>query len=179
MRGLRLKSSFLVLPENRVIGFVLLPIRPAELGKTTNTTFTTSNNLRAVARIALLLQGKQQNTTLRQDITPGEISRKCVQGEALFIVVSIAASLMSAWASKRRLSPRSVVSCCKSCSSCFPCVHVASLHFPEEPCFDPGPCLPRVGPRPTWFKISLPRPVSQRGIFLCHSFFSSMIFLLG
>ena len=65
MRGLRLKSSFLVLPENRVIGFVLLPIRPAELGKTTNTTFTTSNNLRAVARIALLLQGKQQNTTLR------------------------------------------------------------------------------------------------------------------
>ena len=54
MRGLRLKSSFLVLPENRVIGFVLLPIRPAELGKTTNTTFTTSNNLRAVARIALL-----------------------------------------------------------------------------------------------------------------------------
>ena len=135
MRGLRLKSSFLVLPENRVIGFVLLPIRPAELGKTTNTTFTTSNNLRAVARIALLLQGKQQNTTLRQDITPGEISRKCVQGEALFIVVSIAASLMSAWASKRRLSPRSVVSCCKSCSSCFPCVHVASLHFPEEPLF--------------------------------------------
>ena len=47
-----------------MIGFVLLPIRPAELGKTTNTTFTTSNNLRAVARIALLLQGKQQNTTL-------------------------------------------------------------------------------------------------------------------
>ena len=93
MRGLRLKSSFLVLPENRVIGFVLLPIRPAELGKTTNTTFTTSNNLRAVARIALLLQGKQQNTTLRQDITPGEISRKCVQGEALFIVVSLAATL--------------------------------------------------------------------------------------
>ena len=137
-RGLRLKSSFLVLPENRVIGFVLLPIRPAELGKTTNTTFTTSNNLRAVARIALLLQGKQQNTTLRQDITPGEISRKCVQGEALFIVVSIAASLMSAWASKRRLSPRSVVSCCKSCSSCFPCVHVASLHFPEEPLFAEG-----------------------------------------
>ena len=123
----------MVLPENRVIGFVLLPIRPAELGKTTNITFTTSNNLRAVARIALLLQGKQQNTTLRQDITPGEISRKCVQGEALFIVVSIAASLMSAWASKRRLSPRSVVSFCKSCSSCFSCVHVASLHFPEEP----------------------------------------------
>ena len=26
-------------PENRVIGFVLLPIRPAELGKTTNSTF--------------------------------------------------------------------------------------------------------------------------------------------
>ena len=34
-------------PENRVIGFVLLAIRPAELGKTTNTTFTTSNNLHA------------------------------------------------------------------------------------------------------------------------------------
>ena len=76
------------------------------------------------------------------------------------------------------MSPRSVVSCCKSCSSCFPCVHVASLHFPEEPCFDLRPCLPRVGPRPTWFKISLPRPASQRGIFLCHSFFSSMIVLL-
>ena len=106
MRGLHLKSSFLVLPENRVIGFVLLPIRPAELGKTTNTTFTTSNNTR-FACITILLQGKQQNTRLRQDITPGEISRKCVQGEALFIVVSIAASLMSAWASKRRLSPRS------------------------------------------------------------------------
>ena len=30
-------------PENRVIGFVLLAIRPPELGKTTNTTFTTSN----------------------------------------------------------------------------------------------------------------------------------------
>ena len=29
-------------PENRVIEFVLLPISPAELGKTTNTTFTTS-----------------------------------------------------------------------------------------------------------------------------------------
>jgi len=75
MRGLRLKPSFLVLPENRVIGFVLLPIRPAELGKTTNTTFTTSNNLRAVARIALLLQGKQQNTTLRQDKSAGNVSK--------------------------------------------------------------------------------------------------------
>ena len=42
------------------------------------------------ARIAILLQGKQQNTTLRQDITPGEISRKCVQGKALFIVVKVA-----------------------------------------------------------------------------------------
>ena len=82
----------MVHPENRVIGFVLLPIRPAELGKTTNTTFTTCNNLRA-SRVAILLQGKQQNTTLRQDITPGEISRKCVQGEALFIVVSLAATL--------------------------------------------------------------------------------------
>ena len=40
-------SRFQVHPENRVIGFVLLPIRPAELGKTTNTTFTTSNNLHA------------------------------------------------------------------------------------------------------------------------------------
>jgi hypothetical protein len=82
----------MVHPENRVIGFVLLAIRPAELGKTTITTFTTSNNLHAVARIAILLQGKQQNTRLRQDITPGEISRKCVQGEALFIVVSLAAT---------------------------------------------------------------------------------------
>uniref|UniRef100_UPI0040254978 hypothetical protein n=1 Tax=Prevotella sp. TaxID=59823 RepID=UPI0040254978 len=45
------------------------------------------------AHIALLLQGKQQNTRLRQDITPVEISRKCVQGEALFIVVSLAATL--------------------------------------------------------------------------------------
>ena len=36
-------------PENRVIGFVLLAIRPPELGKTTNTTFTTSNNLHARA----------------------------------------------------------------------------------------------------------------------------------
>ena len=34
-------------PENRVIGFVLLAIRPAELGETTNTTYTTSNNLHA------------------------------------------------------------------------------------------------------------------------------------
>ena len=79
-------------PENRVIGYVLLAIRPPELGKTTNTTFTTSNNTR-FARIAILLQGKQQNTRLRQDITPGEINRKCVQGEALFIVVSLAATL--------------------------------------------------------------------------------------
>ncbi len=37
-------------PENRVIGFVLLPISPAELGKTTNTTFTTSNNLRTLVK---------------------------------------------------------------------------------------------------------------------------------
>ena len=41
---------FLVHPENRVIGFVLLPISPAELGKTTNTTFTTSNNLRTLVK---------------------------------------------------------------------------------------------------------------------------------
>ena len=120
-----MKSSFLVLPENRVIGFVLLPIRPAELGKTTNTTFTTSNNLRAVARIALLLQGKQQNTTLRQDITPGEISRKCVQGEALFIVVSIAASLMSAWASKRRCPREALYLVVKVVQVVF---HVSTLH---------------------------------------------------
>ena len=115
----------MVLPENRVIGFVLLPIRPAELGKTTNTTFTTSNNLRAVARIALLLQGKQQNTTLRQDITPGEISRKCVQGEALFIVVSIAASLMSAWASKRRCPREALYLVVKVVQVVF---HVSTLH---------------------------------------------------
>ena len=31
------------------------------------------------------------------------------------------------------MSPRSVVTCCKSCSSCFLCVHVESLHFREEP----------------------------------------------
>ena len=123
------RTSFEVLffgsPENRVIGFVLLPIRPAELGKTTNTTFTTSNNLRAVARIALLLQGKQQNTTLRQDITPGEISRKCVQGEALFIVVSIAASLMSAWASKRRCPREALYLVVKVVQVVF---HVSTLH---------------------------------------------------
>ena len=118
-------SRFQVHPENRVIGFVLLPIRPAELGKTTNTTFTTSNNLRAVARIALLLQGKQQNTTLRQDITPGEISRKCVQGEALFIVVSIAASLMSAWASKRRCPREALYLVVKVVQVVF---HVSTLH---------------------------------------------------
>ena len=41
------QEKMLAHPENRVIGFVLLPIRPAELGKTTNTTFTTSNNLHA------------------------------------------------------------------------------------------------------------------------------------
>ena len=73
-------------PRNRVIGFVLLPIRPVELGKTTNTTFTTCNNLHASC-VAILLQGKQQNTTLRQDKMSGN-----VQGEALFIVVSLAAT---------------------------------------------------------------------------------------
>ena len=58
-------ENFLVLPENRVIGFVLLPIRPAELGKTTNTTFTTSNNASRGHRLFEahadqgLLQGKQ------------------------------------------------------------------------------------------------------------------------
>ena len=124
-RRIPVRDKMLVLPENRVIGFVLLPIRPAELGKTTNTTFTTSNNLRAVARIALLLQGKQQNTTLRQDITPGEISRKCVQGEALFIVVSIAASLMSAWASKRRCPREALYLVVKVVQVVF---HVSTLH---------------------------------------------------
>ena len=119
------QEKMLAHPENRVIGFVLLPIRPAELGKTTNTTFTTSNNLRAVARIAILLQGKQQNTTLRQDITPGEISRKCVQGEALFIVVSIAASLMSAWASKRRCPREALYLVVKVVQVVF---HVSTLH---------------------------------------------------
>ena len=49
-------------------------------------------NLHAFACITILLQGKQQNTRLRGDITPGQISWKCVQGEALFIVVSLAAS---------------------------------------------------------------------------------------
>ena len=151
-------ENFMVHPENQVIGFVLLPISPAELGKTTNTTFTTSNNAfdkpcaepsslglchgekgyhemepTRFARIAILLQGKQQNTRLRQDITPGEISRKCVQGEALFIVVSLAATLGQHGPRRGDVSPRSVVTCCKSCSSCFPCVHVESLNFREEP----------------------------------------------
>ena len=105
-------------------GVGLLPIRPAELGKTTNTTFTTSNNTR-FACITILLQGKQQNTRLRQDITPGEISRKCVQGEALFIVVSIAASLMSAWASKRRCPREALYLVVKVVQVVF---HVSTLH---------------------------------------------------
>ena len=48
-------------PENRVIGFVLLAIRPPELGKTTNTTFTTSNN-------------DANDTRLRRDISPGQLA---------------------------------------------------------------------------------------------------------
>ena len=157
---------------------MLLPIRPAELGKTTNTTFTTSNNLRAVARIALLLQGKQQNTTLRQDITPGEISRKCVQGEALFIVVSIAASLMSAWASKRRCPREALLLVVKVVQVVF---HVSTLHhsiFRKNLVSTRSPACLGLRHGPTWLKIPLPRPASQRGIFLCHSFFSSMIILL-
>ena len=50
-----------------MIGFVLLPISPAELGKTTNTTFTTSYNASRgqndATRQTSLLQGKQQDTT--------------------------------------------------------------------------------------------------------------------
>ena len=44
------------------------------------------------ARIAILLQGEQQNTRLRQDITPGEISGKCVTEwltEELLLVVKV------------------------------------------------------------------------------------------
>ena len=131
---------------------MLLPIRPAELGKTTNTTFTTSYNLLCVA---ILLQGKQQNTTflvnheLKQSLLKlCHGAKKCHKMEHLRLECASLLSWRSvvhscfpcrnpwsAWASKRRLSPRSVVSCCKSCSSCFLCVHVESHHFREEPQF--------------------------------------------
>ena len=55
-------------------------------------------------------------------------------GEALFIVVSLAAPLVC-MGLEEAMSPRSVVTCCKSCSSCFLCVHVESHHFREEPQF--------------------------------------------
>ena len=148
-----------------MIGFVLLPIRPAELGKTTNTTFTTSNNLRAVARIALLLQGKQQNTTLRQDITPGEISRKCVQGEALFIVVSIAASLMSAWASKRRRPREALYLVVKVVQVVF---HVSTLHhsiFRKNLVSTRSPVCLGLRHGPTWLKIPFRDPPLRGGFF--------------
>ena len=41
--------------------------------KTTNTIFTTSYNLHA-SRVTILLQGKQQNTRLRQDIMPEQLA---------------------------------------------------------------------------------------------------------
>ena len=84
---------FRVLPENRVIGFVLLPIRPAELGKTTNTTFTTSNNLHAsrVLQSCCKVNNKIQGfaRTLRQEKSAGNVCPR----QALFIVVSLAATL--------------------------------------------------------------------------------------
>ena len=80
-------------PENRVIGFVLLAIRPAELGKTTNTTFTTSNNLHAsrVLQSCCKVNNKIQGfaRTLRQEKSAGNVCPR----QALFIVVSLAATL--------------------------------------------------------------------------------------
>ena len=72
-------GNFLVHPENRVIGFVLLAIRPAELGKTTNTTFTTSNNLHAsrVLQSCCQVNNKIQGfaRTLRQEKSAGNVSK--------------------------------------------------------------------------------------------------------
>ena len=66
-------------PENRVIGFVLLTIRPPELGKTTNTTFTTSNNLHAsrVLQSCCKVNNKIQGfaRTLRQEKSAGNVSK--------------------------------------------------------------------------------------------------------
>ncbi len=66
-------------PENRVIGFVLLAIRPPELGKTTNTTFTTSNNLHAsrVLQSCCKVNNKIQGfaRTLRQEKSAGNVSK--------------------------------------------------------------------------------------------------------
>ena len=50
---------------------------------------------------------------------PRRFSRKRVQGEALFIVVSLAATL-GLLGLEEAMSWRSVVPCCKSCSSYFP-----------------------------------------------------------
>ena len=70
-----------VLPEYRVIGFVLLPISPSELGKTTNTTFTTSNNLHAsrVLQSCCKVNNKIQGfaRTLRQEKSAGNVSESC------------------------------------------------------------------------------------------------------
>ena len=78
----RLIDTFLLTGED----FLLTKLQvgaSVEYGKTTNTTFTTCNNLHA-SHVAILLQGKQRNTTLRQDKMSGN-----VQGEALFIVVKV------------------------------------------------------------------------------------------
>ena len=66
------------------------------------------------SRVAILLHGKQQNTTLRL----GHSCRLSLRS----VVHSCfpCSNLRSTRASKRQLSPRSVVHCCKSCSSCFP-----------------------------------------------------------
>ena len=104
----RLIDTFLLTGED----FLLTKLQvgaSVEYGKTTNTTFTTCNNLHA-SRVAILLQGKQQNTTLRQDKMSGNI-----QGEALFIVVKVV-QVVFLYVHVSVPAKRY----CKSCSSCFP-----------------------------------------------------------
>ena len=109
--------------------------------KTTNTTFTTNNNLHAT-RATILLQGKQQNTTLRLERASLLSWRNC----------SISWYPFSSWHNLNKLSsdhdlPRSVVTCCKGCSSYFPmCPRRANIHHISKhsatffgPLNDPNP----------------------------------------
>ena len=116
------KQKDLVHPRNRVIGFVLLPIRPAELGKTTNTPFTTCNNLHA-SRVAILLQGKQQNTTL-------SISHAQNRARSSFAMARKGAMKWNASPGQnvRKCPRRSVV------HSCFPCSNLWSERASKRQC---------------------------------------------
>ena len=101
---------------------LLFPIRPAELGKTTNTTFTTSNN-------------DANDTRHRRDISPGQLAGNVSKAKRCILLFRNKQPLVCIGL-EEAMSPRSVVTCCKSCSSCFSiCPRIVDRQYPREALF--------------------------------------------